>query len=206
MEVFLGLLGCALAGQIGHMPAPPYSALLSALLPSHSYQSFQSYQALSDCLSANCDYALIPETAQVYFHGQLSQAVLTDRLVTIAKDERAANFTTVLWQFLVLLATLWLPGLLIASQVVYFLEVRSQGRHSYVYGSLLACWATVNLSQAKRDSVKVCLSLSWLFLGFLLLIIFLDLASAHSALNSDSLVNSLRLYKQTVCTTPVIPR
>lgn len=199
------MLGCALAGQIGHMPAQPYSALVSALFPSHTYQSFQSYQALSDCLNVNCDYGLVPETALTFFNGQISQAVLTDRLVTITKDERADNFSTLLWQFLVLLATLWLPGLLLASQVVYFLEIRKQSRHSYVYGSLLACWATVNLSQAKKDSMKVCLSLSWLFLGFLLLLIFLDLSSAHSALNSDSLVNSLRLYEQTVCTTPVIP-
>lgn len=205
MEVLLALLACALGTQIGHLQTPPYSAVLSALFPGYTYQPLESYQALEQCLNANCDYGLVPDTAQIYFNGQLSQAVLTDRLVTITKDRRGDNFSTLLWQFLVLLAALWLPGLLIASQVVYFLEIRHQGRQSYVYGSLLACWATINLSQAKKDSMRVCLALSWLFLTFLLLIIFLDLASVHSALNSDSLVNSLRLYEETVCTTGVLP-
>lgn len=203
MEILLVLPGLGLASQVGHLQAAPYSVLASTLLPDFTYQSFQTYQDLSSCLSSTCDYILVPDIAHRYFPGLPSHPLLTDRLITITKDERGDNFQTILWQFLVLLATIWLPGVLLISQAVYFLEIRQHGRPSYVYGSLLACWATFNLSKAKRDSMKVCLALSWLFLAFLLLIITLDLSSSHTSVNSQNLLNSLQFHDQTVCTTQV---
>ena len=139
------------------------------------------------------------------FHSDLSLSypILTvipnqDRALILTRDLRPTYVKDIFWQYLVLIITIWVPLLIILSHFYYFFETRNLPYH---IGIFRAIWLNFSVSGLKKPCSKVWAGVSWLFLLFIIVLIFADMASIIASPNTSSGYSISSINDKKTCTT-----
>ncbi|OMJ65731.1 hypothetical protein SteCoe_37710 [Stentor coeruleus] len=142
-----------------------------------------SEDAAIACIKAlNCDASIGRYNSEL----TLSYPLLIDTAVIITKDLRPHYIKDIFWQFLVLMASIWLPLLIILSHLNLIFEPKTFPYHQEIFRAI---WAMFVPNDLKSPLSKIWAFITWIMLLFIFLLIIADLASiiASANLNDSSL-------------------
>lgn len=113
----------------------------------------------------------------------------------LSQDERIGYVKDLIWQYIVLILTVWCPVLIFFSHYNYFFEIPEKKYDSSIF---LAIWLNFSVHNIKKPCSKLWVLITWTILFFIFVLITADLASIIASANSyDSSSLGLTKYSDT---------
>ena len=111
---------------------------------------------------------------------------------------RSKYVKDIFWQFLVLIITIWTPVLIIFSHFYYFFESRHLPYHLGIFNAI---WLNFSISTLKNPCSKIWAILTWIFLLFIIVLIFADMASIIASSNISNNLSFSSIVSLNTCST-----
>ncbi|CAG9334125.1 unnamed protein product [Blepharisma stoltei] len=149
-----------------------------------------------DCVnSGSCDACITGIDSQL----TLSYPLFYDRGLLVTVDKRPGYVSKFLWQFLILIVSIWLPLLIIVSHIIYFVETRILYPNNYPLAILNAIWLMVTFSTIKKPYAKIWALISGIFLLFVMMLIIADLSSSIANANLYGSISTENIMDMDLC-------